>query len=336
MRNPEIITALKEIAPKVLETGERIVISGIESTGKVVECAIKDGKIIEHTARTVQEGIKSGENIALSVISEGGECFKCLVKDGQIVRESAETVRYGIQTTGEIAKQVIHENGETIRSAITTIGSVSSDAIRGIVEVKKIRSETVRSAITTIGSVSSDAIRGIVEVKTIKPKLAAQVRQTEIIIDGQKYLSLIEALKEHPELFAVSAQKEIAIAEIKKDKAIAEKRGRYQGVAEILKTLGDQVERIEPLLAVKKSLLDMSKKVGEVLPSRNDKQLSKVLVSAYGALDSMSQISNPIVDSMRRMLKDAVESKNPVVIDIIVKSIRKEWTHLFSDEIDES
>ena len=298
---------MKEIAPKALETGERVVISGIESTGKVLECAIKDGKIIEHTAKTVQEGIKSTENIALSVISEGGECFKCLIKDGQIVKESAETVRYAMQTTGEIAKQIVQENGETIRSAITTIGAVASGSIRGIVEVK-----------------------------TARAKLEAQVRQTEIIIDGQKYLSLIEASKEHPELFTVFAQKEIAIAQIEKDKAIAEKRGRYQGVAEILKTLGDQVERTEPLLAVKKSLLDMSKKVGEVLPSRNDKQLSKVLVSAYDALDSMAQISNPIVDSMRRMLKDAVESKNPVAIDIIVKIIRKEWPHLFSNEIDES
>ena len=304
LSNPEVINALKEIAPKALETGERVVISGIESTGKVLECAIKDGKIIEHTAKTVQEGIKSTENIALSVISEGGECFKCLVKDGQIVKESAETVRYGIQTTGEIAKQVVQENGETIRSAITTIGAVASDSIRGIVEVT-----------------------------TAKTKLEAQVRQTEIIIDGQKYLSLIEASKVHPELFVVFAQKEIAIAQIAKDKAIAETSGKYQGVAEVLKTLGDQVERMTPWWwSLKMPFLNKKKE----LPSGNDKQLSKVLVSAYGALDSMSQISNPIVDSMRRMLKDAVESENPVAIDIIVKAIRKEWPRLFPNEKGES
>lgn len=29
------------------------------------------GKIIEHTAVTVQEGIKSAENVAVSIISEG-------------------------------------------------------------------------------------------------------------------------------------------------------------------------------------------------------------------------------------------------------------------------
>ncbi len=308
LNSTEVIDSLKEIAPKALETGERVVISGIETTGKVLECAIKDGKIVEHTAKTVQEGIKSTENVALSVISEGGECFKCLIKDGQIVKESAETIRYGIKTTGEIAKLIVQENGETIRNAISTIGAVSSDAIKGIVEAK-----------------------------TIKPKLQAQVRQMEIIIDGRKYLSLIEASKEHPELFAISAQKEIAIAQIEKDKSIEEKRSKYQGVAEILKTLGDNVEKMVPWGGIRKTLLGFTGKVADVLPSRsnkNNKQLSEVLVLAYNAQNKMSQISDPVVDSMKRMLTDAVESKDPVAIDITVKSIQKEWARLLPDYVE--
>lgn len=62
-----------------------------------------------------------------------------------------------------------------------------------------------------------------------------------------------------------------------------------------------------------------------LLMSRKEKQLSDVLMKAFEAQNMMSQISDPVVDSMRRMLSNAVESKNPIAIDVIVNSIVKEW-----------
>lgn len=302
LNNPEVLDALKEIAPKALETGERVVVSGIETSGKVIECAIKDGKIIEHTAVTVQEGIKSTENVALSIISEGGDCFKCLVKDGQIVQESGKTIRYATKTAGEVAKELIDEQAGIINNALETIGNVSSEAIKGTVEVKTVREKE----------------------KTERARIDGDVKKTEIIIDGKKYLSLIEASKQRPELFSIFAQKEIAMAQIEKDREIESNRSKYQGVSDLLNSIGSQLERLTPVGQARKAMNDFMDRI-PLLTSRKEKQLSDVLMKAFEAQNMMSQISDPVVDSMRRMPSNAVESKNPIAIDVIVNSIVKEW-----------
>lgn len=304
LSNPEVLETLKEIAPQALETGERVVVSGIETSGRVIECAIKDGKIIEHTAVTVQEGIKSAENVAVSIISEGGDCFKCLVKDGHVVQESGKTLRYATKTAGEVVKDLIDEQAGIINNALETIGNVSTEAIKGRVAVITVREREI----------------------TERDRIDAEVKKTEILIEGKKYESLIDAAKDCPELFSIQAKKEVALAMIEKDREIENNRDKYKGVSVILNGIGSQLERLTPGGQIRRMMNDFCDRIPVL--SKN-KELNDVLIKAYQAQEMMSQLSDPVVDSMKRMLSTAVESKNPIAIDIMVKSIVKEWdSHL--------
>lgn len=300
LSNPEVLETLKEIAPQALETGERVVVSGIETSGRVIECAIKDGKIIEHTAVTVQEGIKSTENVAVSIISEGGDCFKCLVKDGHVVQESGKTLRYATKTAGEVVKELIDEQAGIINNALETIGNVSTEAIKGRVAVITVREREI----------------------TERDRIDAEVKKTEILIEGKKYESLIDAAKDCPELFSIQAKKEVAMAMIEKEREI----DKYKGVSVLLNGIGSQLERLTFLGQIRKMMNDFCDRIPVL--SKN-KELNDVLIKAYQAQEMMSQLSDPVVDSMKRMLSTAVESKNPIAIDIMVESIVKEWdSHL--------
>ena len=145
---------ITELGPKALDNAEHIVVSGIETTGQVVECLIKDGKIIEHSAKTVQETVKSAENVAISIVETGGKISEYLIKDGQIVKHTAETVQLGIKTTGDIAKELVDRGTDTINKAIETAGNVTSDAVSGLFDCMK--NESVWNGFMSLLKTTSD------------------------------------------------------------------------------------------------------------------------------------------------------------------------------------
>ena len=184
LSDPETVNKIiTELGPKALDNAEHIVISGIETTGQVLECLVKDGKIVEHTAKTVQETVKSTENVAISIVETGGRVCEYLIKDGEIVRHTAETVQLGIKTTGDVAKELIDKGAETTQVGVKTTGDVAKELIdRG--------TDTINTAIETVSEVSSQMFdyKAIKQAeKTKRNQQDNQTAQEKARIAGKMY-----------------------------------------------------------------------------------------------------------------------------------------------------
>lgn len=130
LSNPDTVNKIiTELGPHALDNAEHVVVSGIETSGKVLECLVKDGKIVEHTAKTVQDTVKSTETVALSIIETGGKVMEYLIKDGEIVRYPAEIVQLGIKTTEEVVKEIIDKGFIIVDNAVKTTGEVAKEVI---------------------------------------------------------------------------------------------------------------------------------------------------------------------------------------------------------------
>jgi hypothetical protein len=143
-----------EVGPKALDNAEHVVISGIETTGRIVECLVKDGKIVEHSAKTVQDAVKSTENVAISIVETGGKISEYFIKDGEIVKHTAETVQLGVKTTGDVAKELVDRGTGSINKAIETAGNVTSELFSGLFGIMK--SESVWNGFISLLKTTSD------------------------------------------------------------------------------------------------------------------------------------------------------------------------------------
>lgn len=150
-----------ELGPKALDNAEHVVISGIETTGRVIECLVKDGKIVEHSAKTVQDAVKSTENIAISIVEIGGKISEYLIKDGQIVKHTAETIQLGVKTTGDVAKELADKGTDSINKAVETAGNIASETVNGVFSVMK--SETAWNGFLSLLKTASDIVFSMTE-----------------------------------------------------------------------------------------------------------------------------------------------------------------------------
>ena len=360
--HPETVNKIiTELGPKVLDNAEHIVISGIETTGQVLECLVKDGKIVEHTAKTIQETVKSTENVAISIVETGGRVCEYLIKDGEIVRHTAETVQLGIKTTGDVAKELIDKGTETAQVSVKTTGEIVKELIdRG--------TDTINTAIETTGSVVASSISERYAYKTAKEvekternrdnnltkqeaiQKAGDVLGMKVLVDGKvktiEWESLVEICQAainsgNPEIGAqMLAMKYQTNAE--QTKAQSEKtRGNWKLLTSTLTrvaALGASIVTFNPIPFAISEGGHFGGKLMELIRSKKDKdekgKIEKTLEFMQEAYKLNSILNTdypssrfPALGPVKRLLDASVKQNNPELIAITIQVIQEEIIH---------
>ena len=330
---------ITELGPKALDNAEHIVISGIETTGQVVECLIKEGKIVEHSAKTVQEAVKSAENVAISIVETGGKVCEYLIKDGKIVQHTAETVQLGIKTTGDVAKELIDRGTDTINTAIETTGNVVANSIseRYAYKTAKESEKTERNRDNNI--TKQEAIRK-----------AGDVLGMKILVDGQvktiEWDSLVEMCRVametgNPEIAAnMLAMKYQANVEQAKSQS-EETREKWIMLESMFKkaaALGASIITFSPAPLIISETGSIGDKIVKRIPFLKNKdgkeeieEKEKALEFMQMAYDLKSKMNTefpasqfPMLDPIKRLLDASVKQKNPELIAMTIQVIKEE------------
>lgn len=328
--NPETVNKIiTELGPKALDNAEHIVISGIETSGQVVECLIKDGKIVEHSAKTVQEAVKSAENVAISIVETGGKVCEYLIKDGKIVQQTAETVQLGIKTTGDIAKELIDRGTDTINTAIETTGNVVASSIseRYAYKTAKEAEKTERNRDNNM--TKQEAIRKTGDVLGMK-----------ILVDGKvktiEWDSLVEMCQAaintgNPEIGVQMLSQKYSF-EIEKEKTKSVRSSEaLKEFKNILGQVGDIALAIKPggaKYAIGKNALTIGEKFVDSFSKKKKSKSEEVdykkvyeLMSNWSEHYPLSQ--HPELKPMKKLLDKAVKNGNPEVITITIQVLQE-------------
>jgi hypothetical protein len=340
--NPETVNKIiTELGPKALDNAEHIVISGIETSGQVVECLIKDGKIVEHSAKTVQEAVKSAENVAISIVETGGKICEYLIKDGKIVQHTAETVQLGIKTTGDIAKELIDRGTDTINTAIETTGNVVANSIseRYAYKTAKEAEKTERNrdnnltkqeAIRKTGDVLGMKILVDGKVKTIEwdslvemCRVAMETGNPEIAANmlAMKYQSNVEQAKSQSE---DTREKWVMLESMfKKAAALGVSIITFSPVPYIINetgSIGDKIAKRIPFLKNKDD-----KKKEEIEEKEKALEFMQMAYDLNSKLNTEFPASQfPMLNPIKRLLDASVKQKNPELIAMTIQVIQEE------------
>ena len=362
--NPEAVNKIiTELGPKALDNAEHIVISGIETSGQVVECLIKDGKIVEHTAKTVQEAVKSTENVAISIVETGGRVCEYLIKDGEIVRHTAETVQLGIKTTGDVAKELIDKGNETAQVGVKTTGDIVNKLIeRG--------TDTINTAIETTGNVVANSISERYAYKTAKEaekternrdnNLTKQeaIRKTgdvlgmKILVDGKvktiEWDSLVEMCRVametgNPEIaanmLAMKYQSNVEQAKSQSEDT-REKWVMLESMFKKAAALGVSIITFSPVPYIINETGSIGDKIAKRIPflkNKDDKKKEEI-EEKEKALEFMQMAYNlnsklntefpasqfPMLNPIKRLLDASVKKQNPELIAVTIQVIKEE------------
>ena len=341
LSNPETVNkTITELGPKALDNAEHIVVSGIETTGQVVECLIKDGKIVEHSAKTVQEAVKSVENVAISIVETGGKVCEYLIKDGKIVQHTAETVQLGIKTTGDIAKELIDRGTDTINTAIEMTGNVVANSIseRYAYKTAKESEKTERNrdnnltkqeAIRKTGDVLGMKILVDGKVKTIEwdslvemCRAAMETGNPEIAANmlAMKYQANVEQAKSQSE---ETREKWIMLESMfKKAAALGVSLITLSPAPYIISESGNIGDKILKRIPFLKNKEDKKEEIEEKEKALEFMQMAYDLNSKLNTGFPASQF--PMLNPIKRLLDASVKQKNPELIAMTIQVIQDE------------
>ena len=330
---------ITELGPKALDNAEHIVVSGIETTGQVVECLIKDGKIVEHSAKTVQDTVKSTENVAISIVETGGKVCEYLIKDGKIVQHTAETVQEAVKSTEKVVEELIYRGTETINTAIETTGNVVASSIseRYAYKTAKESEKTERNRDNNI--TKQEAIRKAGDVLGMKILVDGQVKT----IEWDSLVEMCRAAMEtgNPEIAAnMLAMKYQANVEQAKSQS-EETREKWIMLESMFKkaaALGASIITFSPapfIISETGSIGDKIVKRIPFLKNKDDKEeieeKEKALEFMQMAYDLKSKMNTefpasqfPMLDPIKRLLDASVKQKNPELIAMTIQVIKEE------------
>ena len=341
LSNPETRNKIvTELGPKALDNAEHIVVSGVETTGQIVECLVKDGKIVEHSAKTFQETVKSAENVAISIVEKGGKISEYLIKDGQIVKHTAETVQFGIKTTGDVAKELIGRGTDTIKTAIETTGNVVSSSISEVFTYKTSKelekternrdnNVTKQEAIRKTGDVLGMKILVDGKVKTIEwdslvemCRSAMETGNPEIAANmlAMKYQANVEQAKLQSE---DTKEKWILLESMfKKAAALGASIITFSPAPFIISETGSIGDRIVKRIPFLKSKDDKKEEIEEKEKALEFMQMAYDLKSKMNTEFPASQF--PVLAPVKRLLDASVKLQNPELIAMTIQVIQDE------------
>ena len=295
-----------------------------EVNGEKMDICFKDGKIVEHSAKTVQEAVKSAENVAISIVEKGGKVCEYLIKDGKIVQHTAETVQFATKTAGQIAKELIDRGTDTINTAIETTGNVVASSISERYAYKTAKEAELTERNRDNNMTKQEAIRKTGDVLGMK-----------ILVDGKVKTIEWDSLVEMCQAAINTGKPEIGVQmlsqkysfEIEKEKM---KSTRSSKALEEFKNILDQVMPERRALELGKNVLKVGEKVFDsVLSKKKESKPEEVdykkvyeLMSSWSENPSLSQY--PELKPMKRLLDRAVKNGNPEVITITIQMLQDE------------
>ena len=333
LSDPESVNKIiTELGPKALDNAEHVVISGIETSGRVLECLVKDGKIVEHSAKTVQEAVKSTENVALSIVETGGKVCEYLIKDGKIVQHTAETIQLGVKTTGDVAKELIDKGADTINTAIQTSGTVVSNAVFDMFSYKTAKETEKTERNRDNNMTKQEAIRKTGDVLGMK-----------ILVDGKvktiEWDSLVEMCKAaidsgNPEaavkMLSLKYQSDAEQAKLKNEET-KKKWGSLKTMVEVAVPLAASVLTLSPApLIIGTASWGIKLKIPNLKKGseENKEEVLKLMQKAY---DLNSKLNTdfpasqfPELRPIKRLLDASVKKNDPKLIAETIQVIQEE------------
>ena len=332
-----------ELGPKALDNAEHIVVSGVETTGQVVEYLVKDGKIVEHSAKAIQETVKSAENVAISIVETGGMISEYLIKDGKIVQHTAETVQEAVKSTENVVKELIDRGTDTVNAAIETSGNVVASSISEryayktakeseITERNRDNNITKQEAIRKAGDVLGMKILVDGQVKTIEwdsivemCRAAMETGNPEIAAEmlAMKYQANVEQAKTQRE---VTKEKWILLESmLKKASALGLSMFTFSPAPFIISeagSIGDRIAKKIPFLKNKENKREEQDKALELM------QMAYNLNSKLNSDFPSSQF--PVLAPVKRLLDASVKLQNPELIAMTIQVIQDEINEMQS------